>query len=86
MPVEIAVHDNVIVVIVPEGTNKPYSCSHGFFLRSGPNSQKLERDSIIEFLQTEGKVIYDSIVNEKYMITDNFNEAEYQNYLKKIRN
>jgi len=83
LTVDITVHDNIIVITVPEGVNKPYSCSRGFYLRSGPNSQKLERDSIIEFLQTEGKVIYDSIVSEKYIITDNFNEAEYQKYLKK---
>jgi len=80
---DVAVHENIIVVAVPEGANKPYSCSKGFYLRSGPNSQKLERDSIIDFLQTEGKVIYDSIVNEKYPITDNFDEAEYLKYLKK---
>ena len=71
------------MITVPEGTNKPYSCAKGFYLRSGPNSQKLERDSIIAFLQTEGRVIFDSIVNEKYPITDNFNEAEFIKYLKK---
>ena len=81
--VDIAIHENIIIIAVPEGTNKPYSCSKGFYLRSGPNSQKLERDSIIDFLQAEGKVIYDSIVNEKYSITDNFNTAEYAKYLKK---
>jgi ATP-dependent DNA helicase RecG len=83
LSVDISVHDNIMVVTVPEGVNKPYSCSQGFYLRSGPNSQKLDRDSIIEFLQAEGKAIYDSIVNEKYPITDSFNEAEYQKYLKK---
>jgi ATP-dependent DNA helicase RecG len=83
LTVDIAVYKNIIVITIPEGINKPYSCSKGFYLRSGPNSQKLERDSIIDFLQTEGKVIYDSIINEKYPITDNFNEAEYIKYLKK---
>ena len=83
LSVIISIHENIIVITVPEGTNKPYSCSKGFYLRSGPNSQKLERDSIIDFLQTEGKVIYDSIINEKYPITDNFNESEYSKYLKK---
>ena len=77
------VHDNIIALTVPEGTHKPYSCPAGFFLRSGPNSQKLDRDSIIDFLQTEGKAIFDSMLNEQYLITDNFNEAEYQKFLKK---
>jgi ATP-dependent DNA helicase RecG len=82
LAVDIAVHDNIIVISVPEGTDKPYSCAKGFYLRSGPNSQKLERDGIIEFLQTEGRVIYDSIINGKHPITDNFSEAEYLKYLK----
>ena len=83
LKVDVSIFENIIVVTVPEGANKPYSCSRGFYLRSGPNSQKLERDSIIDFLQAEGKVIYDSIVNEKYLISDNFNETEYLKYLKK---
>jgi ATP-dependent DNA helicase RecG len=83
LAVNIAVHNNIIVITVPEGTDKPYSCPSGFFLRSGPNSQKLKRESIIDFLQTDGKVIYDSIINEKYSISDNFNNTEYLKYLKK---
>jgi len=81
--VYLSVHDNIIVLTVPEGLNKPYSCPDGFYLRCGPNSQKLDRDSVIEFLQTEGKVIYDSIVNEKYPVTDSFNEVRIDFYLKK---
>jgi len=41
------------------------------------------QNSIIEFLQTEGKVIYDSIVNEDYPITDEFNEEAYKSYFEK---
>ena len=79
----IAVHGNIIVIIVPEGRNKPYSCSKGFYLRSGPNSQKLERDSIVEFLQSEGKVRYDAIVNEKLSVKENFSRASFEEYLNK---
>ena len=85
LAVDIEIYENIIEVVVPEGANKPYSSPNGFFLRSGPNSQKLERDSIIEFLQVEGKVIYDLIVNDRYTITDNFNDAEYQKFLQKSR-
>jgi len=85
LAVESEIHDNIIVITVPEGANKPYSSPNGFFLRSGPNSQKLDRNEIIEFLQTEGKVIYDYIIDDKYPITDNFNETEYQKFLKKAK-
>ena len=83
LPASVAVHDNIIVITVPEGKNKPYSCSRGFYLRSGPNSQKLERNSIIEFLQSEGKVRYDALVNEKLSVKENFNRATFEDYLSK---
>ena len=41
LSVKIIVCKKIIVIDVPQGKNKPYSCSKGFFLRSGPNSQKL---------------------------------------------
>src|SRR3989338_3292110 len=31
---------NIILVEIPEGTDKPYKCKEGFFLRMGANSQK----------------------------------------------
>jgi ATP-dependent DNA helicase RecG len=54
-----------MMVTVPEGTNKPYASPNGFLLRSGPNSQKLDRDSIVEFLQHEGYVQYDRIIRNQ---------------------
>src|SRR3989338_4306556 len=42
--------DNVLIVNVDEGVNKPYRCSAGFFLRQGSNSQKLSTDEIRDFL------------------------------------
>ncbi len=33
--------DTVLAVEVSEGKNKPYSCSNGFFMRMGANSQKM---------------------------------------------
>jgi ATP-dependent DNA helicase RecG len=83
LKVNIDVLDNdVIVVTVPEGTRKPYSCAKGFYLRSGPNSQKLERNSIVEFFQNEGRVRYDEIIREDLPITERFNEVSYRRYVK----
>ncbi|MDR2554228.1 MAG: putative DNA binding domain-containing protein, partial [Fibromonadaceae bacterium] len=81
--VNISIHKNIIIITVPEGRNKPYSCAKGFYLRSGPNSQKMERNGIIEFLQTEGKTYYDSIVNKKVLIKDNFNKVAFEDFLRK---
>jgi len=62
--------------------NKPYSCSRGFYLRSGPNSQKLERNSIIEFFQNEGQIRYDEIVRKDLPLSDKFNEKAYKKYIR----
>lgn len=78
----IKVAGNIIVITIPEGSHKPYSCPQGFYLRSGPNSQKLERDSIIEFFQNEGKIRYDEIIRDDLPITERFNEAAYRRYIK----
>ncbi|MDR3243631.1 MAG: putative DNA binding domain-containing protein [Elusimicrobiota bacterium] len=83
LDVSISAHKNIIEIIVPEGKNKPYSCPQGFYIRSGPNSQKLERDDIIEFLQMEGKNKYDDIVRENLLVKDNFNKNFYADFLKK---
>ncbi|MDR2579352.1 MAG: hypothetical protein LBC70_11205 [Chitinispirillales bacterium] len=48
-------------------------------LRKAP----IKRSDIIDFLQAEGRVIYDSMINEKYSVADNFNEVEYKKYLLK---
>ena len=82
LKVTIEVLDRVIVLSVPEGTQKPYSCPAGFFLRSGPNSQKLDRDSIIEFFQGEGRIRYDEIIREDLPIIERFNETAYKRYIK----
>lgn len=45
-----------MIVSVPEGKDKPYQCSEGFFIRMGANSQKMGRDHLVDFLQAEGKL------------------------------
>jgi len=41
--------DQLIIVQVSEGENKPYSCSSGFYLRHGASTQKMKRDEIVRF-------------------------------------
>lgn len=49
LEIQISVLDNIVVVDISEGKDKPYGCSRGFFLRIGPNSQKLTRNEIVSF-------------------------------------
>ncbi|MCD6585132.1 MAG: putative DNA binding domain-containing protein, partial [Desulfobacteraceae bacterium] len=52
--VSICIADSIVMIDIPEGREKPYGCSKGFFLRIGPNSQKLTRNQIVSFFQKEG--------------------------------
>ena len=79
------VFDNIIVLTVPEGIQKPYSCPAGFYLRTGPNSQKLDRNSIIEFFQNEGRVRYDQIVRDDLPVAVRFNETAYRRFIRLAR-
>jgi len=50
---------NVLAIEVKEGVNKPYSCSSGFYMRMGANSQKMNRDEIPALVIKTGKIRYD---------------------------
>ena len=60
-PVEIQMQeiDKVMVITVPEGKRKPYRSTNGFYLRVGPNSQKMATDQIAEYVERFGRVRFD---------------------------
>ena len=73
---------DILIINIYEGDNKPYKCRDGFFLRAGPNSQKLKRDDIIEFSVSEGKIRFDEQTKNKFNFPDNFDEKKLDKYLK----
>jgi len=73
--------DNVLVVNVREGVDKPYECSSGFYKRIGPISQKLNRDEIIDFFKSEGKIRFDELINDKFEYPRDFDKARFERFL-----
>ncbi|MEK6572260.1 MAG: RNA-binding domain-containing protein, partial [Bacteroidota bacterium] len=67
---------NIFIVNVKEGDDKPYKCSSGFYLRVGPNSQKLNRDEIVAFIKAEGKVRFDELVCRKFDFKKHFDRGK----------
>lgn len=80
--VKIEVVDNVIVVNVPEGDDKPYSSSDGYYLRTGAMCQKMNRNEIREYLEDGGKIQFDRMINKKAKYPDDFDENAYKKFLK----
>ena len=82
LAVKLDVFNNIILLTVPEGKEKPYSCSKGFFLRVGPNSQKLGRNEIIAFIQSEGRIRFDELVKSEMTVPEYLDKKLLDKYLK----
>ena len=56
--------NDILVIHVPEGKNKPYRCTGGFYLRNGASSIKLSTEEIRNFFAAEGKVHFDEMLSK----------------------
>tara|TARA_Y100000310_G_scaffold340869_1_gene438107 strand:- start:1145 stop:2521 length:1377 start_codon:yes stop_codon:yes gene_type:complete len=84
-PIEIDLREfeNILIIGVKEGKDRPYKCKEGFFMRIGPNSQKISRDQILGLAVDEGKIKFDSMVNNKFDFREDFDEDRLDDYLNK---
>ncbi len=83
LSVDIEVEGNIIVVRVPEGSDKPYGCSRGFFMRVGPNTQKLTRNEIIGFFKKEGRIRFETLINDKADFERDFDPKAFDLFVQK---
>src|SRR3989344_3109700 len=77
--------DNVLIVDVDEGINKPYRCSAGFYLRQGSNSQKLSTEEIREFFNKERKILFDEATNIEFGFQNGFDKKKLDNFLARAK-
>jgi ATP-dependent DNA helicase RecG len=49
----------ILIIHVPEGTNRPHRCNKGFYLSNGIVSQKMSTQDITAFIQAEGKIRFE---------------------------
>lgn len=82
--VELQILDNIVIVNVEEGSNKPYQCKEGFFFRQGSSSQKLNRNEIIRFHIDESKIRFDTQINPKFNYPKDFDRGKLKQYLDMI--
>ena len=82
MTAQLIDRETVFIVDVPEGNDKPYACSKGFYIRNGANSQKLTRNEIVEFFQKEGRIRFDELRNERAVFENDFDEKAFDEFLK----
>ena len=83
-PVKVLVESvgDVVVVTVRESENKPVQCRDGFFWRQGATTQKLTRDEIREFFQSEGAIRFDTSLCTKFRYPEDFDREKFAAWLR----
>lgn len=74
--------ERVLVIHVNKGSDKPYRCKDGFFIRNGPSSQKLKRDEIAAMITQTEKIRFDEALNEQFKFPQDFSKDALDEYLK----
>lgn len=72
----------VLVVTVRESENKPVQCREGFFWRQGASTQKLTRDEIRNFFQSEGAIRFDMALCPKFRYPKDFDRKKYEAWIR----
>lgn len=85
LDINILIQGNIMIIDIPEGHDKPYACSRGFYIRSGANSQKLTRNEIVEFFQKEGRIRYDELKHERVDFASDFDGRAFVEFIKAAR-
>jgi len=81
--IEIINHSNhVLQIHVFESNTKPHRTTTGFYLRVGANSQKMRTDTILEFLEKEGRVRFDERIRNDIEFNKNFSENQWERFLR----
>lgn len=81
--INITTHENSIIEItVFEGIDKPYKCKGGFFIRIGPNTQKLKRNEIRDIILSESTYHFDELIQEKFIYPKDFDKNKLDEFLK----
>ncbi|MCK5624782.1 putative DNA binding domain-containing protein [Candidatus Pacearchaeota archaeon] len=74
--------EDLVVIHISEGKNKPYSYAGQYYLRVGANSQKLTRNELREFFQEEGLISFDENANKDFDLEKDFDEYKFKKFLK----
>ena len=75
----------VLVIEIKESLEKPHRCSSGFYIRSGPTSQKLSTKDIRDFMQSEGKIVFESSECKKFDYKKHFDKEKLFSFMEKAR-
>ncbi len=73
-------HDLLMIEVFESG-QKPHGCSEGYFLRTGPNSQKMSRDELLRFLRAQSPSFFDETPCPRFRYPADFSVAAFKRFL-----
>jgi len=74
--------DDVLVVHVPSGPDKPYSSGGSFYLRDAATTQRMNRREIREFFFKEGLVRWDEQVCRRFSAEKDLDTKRYRAFVR----
>ena len=85
LTIDILEIDNILIIDVPEGVNKPYFYGGKSAVRIGANAQKMSKNEIRRFFQEEGLVLFDEKANIEFDLIEDFNDKNFNFFLEKAK-
>jgi ATP-dependent DNA helicase RecG len=76
--------EEIIVIFVPEGKEKPYQVNGEFYLRQGANSQKLKRNEVREIFQKENHISFEKQI-PNFDLKKEFNKSQFEDFRNKAK-
>ena len=73
--------ENVSIIEVSEGKEKPYSVGGHYYIRIGSNSQKMKREELRKFFQKEGLILFDQKPCIKFDFNNDFDIIKFSKYI-----
>jgi ATP-dependent DNA helicase RecG len=80
VPFKFENHDLLMIEVFESG-QKPHGCSEGYFLRTGPNSQKMNRDELARFLRAQSPSFFDETPCPRFRYPADFSVAAFNRFL-----
>ena len=74
--------NKILALHVKEGTNKPYMCPEGFFIRTNSQCRKLGLQEIYELFTYGDHLPFDTAINRNAAYPKDFSREKYTHYLK----
>ena len=72
----------ILIIHISEGRSKPYRCSSGFYMRQGPNSQKMKTSDIKKMVLSQSKIRFDEKTDKNFDFSD-FDKDAFVHYLRR---